>query len=46
MGLLGPRRVLLDDEGNAPPPPYKLVDNDYSLLDVTDLVYIDPVSTA
>jgi carboxypeptidase C (cathepsin A) len=45
MGLLGPRRVLLDDEGNAPPPPYKLVDNDFSLLDVTDLVFIDPVST-
>jgi carboxypeptidase C (cathepsin A) len=45
LGLLGPRRVLLDDEGFAYPPPYKLVDNDFSLLDQTDLVFIDPVST-
>jgi carboxypeptidase C (cathepsin A) len=45
LGLLGPRRVLLDDEGFALPPPYKLVDNEYSLLDQTDLVFIDPVST-
>ncbi len=45
LGLLGPRRVLLDDEGHAPPPPYRLVDNAYSLLDVADLVFIDPVST-
>lgn len=45
LGLLGPRRVLLDDEGFAFPPPYKLVDNEYSLLDITDLVFIDPVST-
>ncbi len=45
LGLLGPRRVLLDDEGFAYPPPYKLVDNDWSLLDQTDLVFIDPVST-
>jgi carboxypeptidase C (cathepsin A) len=45
LGLLGPRRVLMDDEGHALPPPYKLVDNAYSLLDVTDLVFVDPVST-
>jgi carboxypeptidase C (cathepsin A) len=45
LGMLGPRRVLLDDEGFAYPPPYKLVDNAYSLLDQTDLVFIDPVST-
>jgi len=45
MGLLGPRRVLFDDYGFAYPPPYKLVDNAYSLLDQTDLVFIDPVST-
>jgi carboxypeptidase C (cathepsin A) len=45
LGLLGPRRVLLDDEGFAYAPPYKLVDNAYSLLDRTDLVFIDPVST-
>jgi carboxypeptidase C (cathepsin A) len=45
LGLLGPRRVFLDEEGRTPPPPYRLVDNEYSLLDVSDLVFIDPVST-
>jgi carboxypeptidase C (cathepsin A) len=45
LGLLGPKRVLLDDEGFPLPPPYELVDNDHSLLDVSDLVFIDPVST-
>lgn len=45
MGVLGPRRVLLDDEGMALPPPYRLVDNEATLLDVSDLVFIDPVST-
>lgn len=45
LGLLGPRRVLMDDIGNPTPPPYRLVDNAYSLLDLTDLVFIDPVST-
>ncbi len=45
MGVLGPKRVLLDDDGFALPPPHQLVDNEYSLLDETDLVFIDPVST-
>jgi carboxypeptidase C (cathepsin A) len=45
LGVLGPRRVLLDDDGFGLRPPYKLVDNEASLLDVTDLVFIDPVST-
>jgi carboxypeptidase C (cathepsin A) len=45
MGLLGPRRVLMDDEGHPLPPPYRLVDNEQSLLDATDMVFIDPVST-
>ncbi len=45
MGVIGPRRVLMDPEGNPLPPPYTLVNNEYSLLDVTDLVFIDPVST-
>ena len=45
LGLLGPRRVLMDDIGNALQPPYRLVDNEFSLLDKTDLVFIDPVST-
>jgi carboxypeptidase C (cathepsin A) len=45
LGLLGPKRVLFDDEGNPLPPPYKLVDNEFTLLTQTDLVFIDPVST-
>ncbi len=45
MGALGPRRAQLTDQGEAPPPPYKLVDNESTWLDLTDLVFIDPVST-
>jgi carboxypeptidase C (cathepsin A) len=45
LGVLGPRRVLMGDAGNLLPPPYQLADNPFSLLDVTDLVFIDPVST-
>lgn len=45
LGMLGPKRVLLDEEGMPLPPPYQLVPNDFSLLDKTDLVFIDPVST-
>ncbi|MEX1248794.1 MAG: hypothetical protein WEA61_09970 [Anaerolineales bacterium] len=45
LGTLGPRRVHLLDDGNPPPPPYKLDDNKYSILDVTDLVFIDPITT-
>ncbi|HYL06373.1 MAG TPA: peptidase S10 [Thermoanaerobaculia bacterium] len=45
MGAFGPRRVVMEDEGWAPPPPYQIADNNESLLDVTDLVFIDPVST-
>ena len=45
LGVLGPRRVVLTDEGELPPPPFQLTDNQYSLLDETDLVFIDPVST-
>jgi carboxypeptidase C (cathepsin A) len=45
MGAFGPKRVARDPEGMALPPPVRLVDNDLSLLDVTDLVFVDPVST-
>ena len=45
LGLAGPRRVLMDEIGNPLPPPYRLVDNPFTLLDQTDLVFIDPVST-
>lgn len=45
MGLLGPRRVVLEQDGRALPPPYRLVNNEFSLLDKSDLVFIDPVTT-
>ncbi len=45
LGLLGPRRVLMGDAGHLLPPPYELADNPESLLSVSDLVFIDPVST-
>ncbi len=45
MGALGPRRAQLTEQGEAPPPPYQLVDNESTWLDLTDLVFIDPVST-
>lgn len=45
LGVLGPRRIVTDEEGNLMPPPYELVENEFSILDKTDLVFIDPVST-
>lgn len=45
MGAFGPKRIALDDEGLPLPPPAKLVENEHSILDLTDLVFIDPVST-
>jgi carboxypeptidase C (cathepsin A) len=45
MGAFGPKKVERTDEGMGLPPPGRLVDNESSILDVTDLVFIDPVST-
>lgn len=45
LGLLGPKRVLMDPEGHPLPPPYRLVENEHSLLDRSDLVFLDPVTT-
>ena len=45
MGALGPKRVLMKDNGESLPPPYKMADNEHSWLDETDLVFLDPVST-
>jgi len=45
LGLFGPKRVVMDDNGFPLPPPYKIVDNEFSILDVADLVFIDPVTT-
>jgi carboxypeptidase C (cathepsin A) len=45
MGAMGPRSPKLLPNGSMPPPPYQMVDNPYTWLDLTDLVFIDPVGT-
>lgn len=45
LGALGPKRVKMQDEGWMPPPPYQLVTNEYTWLEQTDMVFIDPVGT-
>jgi carboxypeptidase C (cathepsin A) len=41
MGAFGPRRVVTADDTHTPAAPYSAVNNNYSLLDVSDLVFID-----
>jgi carboxypeptidase C (cathepsin A) len=45
MGAFGPRRVVTQNAAPTGSGPYQLVDNAYSLLDKTDMVFIDPVGT-
>ncbi len=46
IGMLGPKIIRLPGDGtSAPSPPVRVEDNPHSILDVCDLVFIDPVST-
>jgi carboxypeptidase C (cathepsin A) len=45
MGAFGPRRVATVNGGFTPPAPYSIVDNTETLLDKTDLVFIDMMGT-
>ncbi len=45
MGALGPKRINMTTEGKTLAPPYAGIPNEQSWLDVTDLVFIDPVGT-
>jgi carboxypeptidase C (cathepsin A) len=45
MGAFGPKRVLTADDSHSPAAPYKVVDNEYSLLDASDLVFVDAPGT-
>jgi carboxypeptidase C (cathepsin A) len=45
LGAIGPKRVMVLPDGRMPAPPFHLVDNEYTWLDQTDLVFIDPVGT-
>jgi len=44
MGL-GPKRIVLTDDGHGMPAPYSIVDNESSFLDASDLVFVDAIST-
>lgn len=45
LGALGPKKVAMDNSGLVQTIPFQLIDNEYSILDITDLIFIDPVST-
>ncbi|TAN09035.1 MAG: peptidase S10 [Rhodanobacteraceae bacterium] len=45
MGAWGPKRVVTNDDTHTPAAPYQLVNNEYSLLDASDLVFIDMPGT-
>jgi carboxypeptidase C (cathepsin A) len=45
LGGLGPKRVEMLDDGGMPQPPFSLVDNEYTWLTATDIVFVDPVDT-
>ncbi len=45
MGAFGPVRVVTRNDSHTPPAPYRTVDNAYSLLDASDLVFIDAPGT-
>jgi carboxypeptidase C (cathepsin A) len=45
LGAIGPKTVEVNDKGELLGPPSRLVANDSSWLDFTDLVFVDPVGT-
>src|SRR5215475_1312319 len=45
LGAIGPKRVRMNSDGTMPAPPYELVDNEFTWLNQTDLVFIDPIGT-
>jgi carboxypeptidase C (cathepsin A) len=45
MGAFGPKRVVTADDTHTPAAPYSVVNNEYSLLDATDLVFVDAPGT-
>ncbi len=45
MGAFGPQRVVTKNDTHTPPAPYRIVENAYSLLDASDLVFIDAPGT-
>jgi carboxypeptidase C (cathepsin A) len=45
MGAFGPKRVVTLDDTHSPAAPYRLIDNEYSLIDASDLVFVDAPGT-
>src|SRR5271156_523563 len=45
MGAFGPKRVITLDDSHTPAAPFSIVNNEYSLLDATDLVFVDAPGT-
>ena len=45
MGALGPKRVAMQPDGLLPPAPYHIADNPHTLLDKSDVVFVDAMST-
>jgi carboxypeptidase C (cathepsin A) len=45
MGAFGPKRVVTAAEGHTPAAPYRVIDNEYSLIEVSDLVFVDAPGT-
>src|SRR6516162_7057231 len=45
MGAFGPKRVVTSDDSNSPAAPYAIVSNDQSLIDASDLVFVDAPGT-
>ncbi len=45
LGTIGPKRIPMLNDGELPPPPYHLVDNEFTWLADTDVVFIDPIGT-
>lgn len=45
MGFTGPRKVVYDDEGMMPAPPFRLATNEHAIIDIADIVFIDPIGT-
>src|SRR5271166_3077044 len=45
MGAFGPRRVVTADDSHSAAAPYRVIDNEYSLIDVSDLVFVDAPGT-
>lgn len=45
MGVMGPKRIVVNDPGYTKAAPYELVNNEYSILDIADVVMMDPIGT-